>query len=247
VNRPRARDSAPARPCPSRPRVGRRAVPRPAAKDRRRTAPRYTRSQSQVHEMSTAGTSGSCTGRMALPGEPVSGDRMKKDPGNRLSACERKTRRRAGSAPPMTDPSPSARRCPQAGTPIPGGAEEAGAGTAVRATVPPSGCRVRGWSLPGLGRADLTGRAESRVDACGPGREASPPCRPARALPSATARDLVPGPAGLPLRLGRAARQSRPRRTPRGLRSRLGWFPCPGWLPWAGDPRGGPGAGGGRT
>jgi hypothetical protein len=65
------------------------------------------------------------------------------------------------------------------------------------------------------GGADLTWRGEVRVDACGPGREASPPCLPAAggSVPSATVRDPAPGPAGLPLRQDQGARQApRPRR-----------------------------------
>ena len=65
--------------------------------------------------------------------------------------------------------------------------------------------------VPALGGADLTWRGEVRVDACGPGREASPPRRPAAggSAPSATVRDPAPGPAGLPLRQDRAP--ARPR------------------------------------
>src|SRR6266851_3771584 len=67
---------------------------------------------------------------------------------------------------------------------------------------------------PAPGRADLTRRAEWRLDACGPGRQASPPRRPAsgpaastpgngEGVPEVTARDHpAPGPAGLPLPAG---------------------------------------------
>jgi hypothetical protein len=94
--------------------------------------------------------------------------------------------------PPVTDPSSSVERCP-----VPRAGQ-------ARGTVPSSRCPARGQPVravpfwqgghravpahgfgrvlqpgPAPGRADLTGRAESRVDACGPGREASPPRRPA--------------------------------------------------------------------
>ncbi len=64
--------------------------------------------------------------------------------------------------------------------------------------------------VPAWGGADLTWRGEVRVDACGPGRQASPPRRPAAggSVPSATVRDPAPGPAGLPLRQDQAARQA---------------------------------------
>jgi excisionase family DNA binding protein len=119
----------------------------------------------------------------------------------------------------MTDPSSRITRCPQPGVPSCG----------------PGGCRAVPARGPGPGarpaprRADLTGRPEWRLDACGPGRQASPPRRPASG-PAATApgngegahevtaRDPAPGPAGLPLRQGRAACPHPPRRAarPRG-------------------------------
>jgi len=99
-----------------------------------------------------------------------------------------------------------------------------------RVTVPPSRCLshgrpvpllVRGGHravsprgsgqgvkpVPELGGADLTCRGEVRVDACGPGREASPPRRPAAggSVLSATVRDPAPGPAGLPFRQDQTA------------------------------------------
>ena len=154
----------------------------------------------------------------------------------------------------MTDPPVWIARRAQPGVPI-AGRSPAGACTtvartvAVRATVPPwcppqgpapsrrAGYRpapARG-SAPGVkpgpapGRVDLTGRAEWRLDACGPGRQASAPRRPA-AGPAAstpgngagahevTARDHpAPAPAGLPLRQGRAARLPRRAALPRGL------------------------------
>ena len=143
---------------------------------------------------------------------------------------------------PRTDPSGSITRCPQPGMPSPGRPAAGAGAAAARATVPPSRYPVRGRPVPGAvpswrgghryvparssgpgarpapvpGRADLTGRAESRVDACGPGREASAPHRPAagRAAPPVTARDPAPRPAGLPLRQGGAARQHPPRQHP---------------------------------
>jgi hypothetical protein len=186
----------------------------------------------------------------------------------------------------MTDPSISIVRCAQAGTPSSGCPPAAGAWTTVaragaaragaaRATVAPSLCPARGrpfpargsgpgaGPVPGPGRADLTGRPESRVDACGPGREASPPCSPARepaaarcggwAAPPVTARDPAPGPAGLPLRQGRAARRALPVRSrgtsrPRDRLSGPAWLLFPaGGQPLASAAPGGPGADGGRT
>jgi hypothetical protein len=153
--------------------------------------------------------------------------------------------------PPPVEPVPG---CPAAGA-----CTTVARTVAVRATVPPSRCPPDGrpspraapsWpggrrhastrgSGPGVkpapapGRADLTGRAESRLDACGPGWQASAPRRPASGPAASTpgngegahevtARDHpAPGPAGLPLRQGRAARQHPPRRAarPRGLSS----------------------------
>jgi predicted DNA-binding transcriptional regulator AlpA len=87
---------------------------------------------------------------------------------------------------------------------------------------------------PGHGADDLTRRAEWRLDACGPGRQASPPRRPAPGpaastcngedAPEVTARDHpAPAPAGLPLRQGRAALLPRRATRPRGLSP----FPVP--------------------
>ena len=166
-------------------------------------------------------------------------------------------------------PGPRARRCtsPPAGPGRPPGRTVARAARA-RATVPPSRCPAHGRPVPGAvplfvrgghravstrgsgpgvkpvpawGGADLTWRGEVRVDACGPGREASPLRRPAAggSVPSATVRDPAPGPAGLPLRQDQGARQAaRPRR--RGLSS----FPVSP-QPRAAVRRGRPG--GGRT
>jgi hypothetical protein len=80
---------------------------------------------------------------------------------------------------------------------------------------------------PGHGADDLTRRAEWRLDACGPGRQASAPRRPASGPAASTpgngegahgvtARDHpAPAPAGLPLRQERAARRHPPRRARR--------------------------------
>jgi excisionase family DNA binding protein len=141
----------------------------------------------------------------------------------------------------MTDPLVSITRRPQPGEPVPGrrpGADTTGARTvAVRAPVPPSryppACGAgRSWRAgyrsastrgswlgvkpaPGHGADDLTRRAEWRLDACGPGRQASAPSRPASGPAASTpgngegahevtARDHpAPAPAGLPLRQGR--------------------------------------------
>ena len=64
--------------------------------------------------------------------------------------------------------------------------------------------------VPAWDGADLTWRGEVRVDACGPGREASPPRRPVAdgSVPSATVRDPALGPTGLHLRQDQAARQA---------------------------------------
>jgi hypothetical protein len=182
-----------------------------------------------------------------------------------------------GSSLPMTDPSTTIVRCAQPGTPSSGCPSAAGActtvarGVAARATVAPSRCPARGrpfpargsGPVPGPGRADLTRRAESRVDACGPGRKASPPCSPATgsaaarcggwAAPPVTARDPAPGPASLPLRPGRAARRPPPGRNgeacrPHGLLPGLAGLLIPaGRRLLAGGPSGWAGAGGGRT
>ena len=181
---------------------------------------------------------------------PFSRCGAKKGPQNPISVVDGKpggVRER-----PMTDPSASITRRAQPGVPAPGrpaGACATVARTvAVRATVPPSrhppggrpscgatpsrpgACRpvsTRGSETgvkpaPAPGGADLTGRAEWRLDACGPGRQASPPHRPASG-PAATtpgngedaheviARDHpAPGPAGLPLRQGRGASRTAP-------------------------------------
>jgi hypothetical protein len=161
----------------------------------------------------------------------------------------------------MTDPSARMTRRAQPGLPVPGcpaGAGTTGARTvAVRPRAPfavpapgpalPRGrpilhagrapARIDAWlragrqARPRPGGGDLTGRAESRVDACGPGRQASAPRRPASGPAASTpgngagahevtARDHpAPAPAGLPLRQGRAARQPRRPTRPRGLSS----------------------------
>jgi hypothetical protein len=174
---------------------------------------------------------------------PFSGCRAKKGPENPISVVDGKpggARER-----PMTGPSVSITCCARPGLPVAGRRSAAGAWTtvartvAVRATVPPSryspggrpspralpswpgGCRPvpAPGSGPGVKPApafgDLTGRAEWRVDACGPGRQASASRRPApgpaatapgngEGAHEVTARDRpAPAPAGLPLRQGR--------------------------------------------
>jgi hypothetical protein len=130
----------------------------------------------------------------------------------------------------MTDPSTTTRRCPPAAA----AARVAGA-AAPLSQCPGSGrslfraacCGPAGPAAPGL--ADLTWRAQSRVDACGPGRQASTPRRPASGSAASTpgngegahevtARDHpAPAPAGLPHRQGRAAVLPRRATRPRGL------------------------------
>ena len=91
-------------------------------------------------------------------------------------------------------------RCPAHGRPVPGAVPLFVRGGHRAVSTRGSGPGVK--PVPAWGGADLTWRGEVRVDACGPGREASPPRRPAAggSVPSATVRDPAPGPAGLPLR-----------------------------------------------
>jgi len=65
--------------------------------------------------------------------------------------------------------------------------------------------------VPDWGGADLTWREEVRVDACGPGREASPPRRPAvgGSVPSATVRDPAQALPDIPSGGGGCARGAR--------------------------------------
>ena len=162
----------------------------------------------------------------------------------------------------MTDPPSGIMRCPQPGMPSPG-CPAAGAGAvvartvAVRVTVPPSRCPPgsrpawRGGHrhtpahspVPGAAAvpalAGLTGGPEWRVDACGPGRQASPPHRPlaGRAAPSVTARDPAPAPAGLPLRRAISYRGPCPRLAPISRSARRQLRPgrlCGGGLDGAG-------------
>ena len=134
-------------------------------------------------------------------------------------------------------------RYPARDRPVPGSVRFSGRGG--HRHVPVRGSEPGARPGPVPDRSDLTGRAESRVDACGPGREASPPHRPAagRAVPPVTARDPAPGPAGLPLRQDRAARQHPPRLAAcpqHGPRSGPGFFSCsPGRQPRPGDRCGG--------
>ena len=145
--------------------------------------------------------------RCAQPGEPVPGRR----PGAGACTTVARTVAVRATVPPSRYP-PGGRPSCRAGPSWPGGyrpASTRGSGPGVK-------------PAPAPGRADLTGRAEWRLDACGPGRQASPPRRPASGPAASTpgngegahevtARDHpAPGPAGLPLRQGRAARQPRP-------------------------------------
>jgi len=181
--------------------------------------------------------SGSIT-RYAPPGVPVSGCPA-------AGACTTVARTFAvhATGPPSRHP-PGSWPSPSAAPSWPGGHRPVPA--------PGSGLGVKPGPVPG----DLTERPEWRVDACGPGRQASPPRRPAPgpaatapgnsgAVPSVTARDHpAPAPAGLPLQQGRAARHPPPRRAarPRGLSS----FPrSPGRQPRGTPCRRNPG--GGRT
>jgi hypothetical protein len=128
-----------------------------------------------------------------------------------------------------------ARTGPPAGGGYDGGAHLRGARHRAPLAVPPVGRHscgdARSWPggyrpvsthgsgpgvKPGRCAADLTRRAEWRLDACGPGRQASASRRPASGLAATapgngvgahevTARDHpAPAPAGLPLRQGRA-------------------------------------------
>jgi hypothetical protein len=114
----------------------------------------------------------------------------------------------AGACAAPADVRPS--RSPAPDRPLPGAVPSSGRCGRWHMTVRGFGPGARAAPVPG--RCDLTGRAEPRVDACGPGREASAPHRPAadRAAPPVTVRDPAPGPAGLPLRQGWAARQHPP-------------------------------------
>ena len=168
--------------------------------------------------------------------------RVKKGPENRISVVADKVAAR-GANPPMIDPLTARSAVGRRARPQPFARCHRAlvrwwrAPARARATVPPSRCPARPQGCPlvragghravparGSGRgvkpvtawggADLTWRGESRVDACGPGREASPPRRPAAgpSAPSATVRDPAPGPACPPLRQDRAAhRATRPR------------------------------------
>jgi hypothetical protein len=177
---------------------------------------------------------------------PFSGCRAKKGPENPISVVDGKpggVRERPMTDPPVSITRRARPGVPVPGRRPAAGAWTTVARTvAVRATVPPwypargrpaagaapssrrGGYRpasTRGSGpgvkpAPGHGADDLTRRAEWRLDACGPGRQASVPRRPAPG-PAATApgngedahevtaRDRpAPAPAGLPLRQGRA-------------------------------------------
>ena len=139
--------------------------------------------------------------RRAQPGEPAPGRRPA------AGACTAGTRTVAVRAPvPPSRYPPGVRPSRGAAPSWPGG-------------YLPASARGRGPGVkpaPAPGRADLTRRAEWRLDACGPGWQASAPRRPApgpaatapgngKDAHGVTARDHpAPAPAGLPLRQGRA-------------------------------------------
>jgi hypothetical protein len=153
--------------------------------------------------------------RRAQPGEPV--------PGRRPAGAGATGARTVAVRAPVL---PS--RYPPGGRPSCGAAPSWPGGNR---PAPARGCGPGVKPAPAPGRADLTWRAESRVDACGPGRQASPSRRPARGPAASTpgngegahevtARDHpAPAPAGLPLRQGRAALLPRRATRPRGLSS----------------------------
>ncbi len=122
--------------------------------------------------------------RCAQPGEPVAGRR----PAAGAGATVARTVAVRAPVPPSRYP--------------PGGRPSCRAGPSWRAGYWPASTRGSGRGVkpaPAPGGADLTGRAESRVDACGPGRQASPPRRPAPGRPPpppATARARTRSPPG---------------------------------------------------
>ncbi len=126
-------------------------------------------------------------------------------PARSANATVARAARARATAPPS--------RCPAHGRPVPGPVPAFVRGGHRAVSTRDSGLGVK--PVPAWGGADLTWRAEVRVDACGPGREASLPRRPAAdgSVPSVTVRDPAPGPAGLPLRQGQGACEAaRPRR-----------------------------------
>ena len=156
--------------------------------------------------------------RCAQPGVPVPGGR----PGAGACPTVARTEKVRATVPPSRYP--------------PGGRPSCRTGPSRRAGYRSASTRGSGPGVkpaPGPRGADLTRRAEWRLDACGPGRQASAPRRPASGPAASapgngvgahgvTARDHpAPAPAGLPLRQGRAARQPPPRPAgrPRGLTS----------------------------
>jgi hypothetical protein len=172
--------------------------------------------------------------RRAQPGEPAPGRR----PGAGTTVARTLVVR--ATVPPSRYP--------------PGGQPSCGAGPSWRGGCRPAltrGCGPGVKPAPALApdAADLTGRAEWRLDACGPGGQASAPRRPAsgpaastpgngEGVHEVTARDhSAPAPAGLPLRQGRAAGQAPRAHWPRLRPARARSSP-----PWR---SGGPG--GGRT
>ena len=197
------------------------------------------------------------------PPAPISGERVKKGPQNRISEVNGKAAA-GGTNQPMTDPPVSITRCAQPGMPSPGCPAAGGGATvartfAVPATVPPSryppggrpspradpswrgGYRLVSTRRLGPGvkpgaPGDLTGRPEWRVDACGPGRQASPPRRPApgpAASTPATAGPRRRSPPGTPrpplpaFPSGRAGPPASPRPAAQRVRRTFPLFPVP--------------------